>query len=108
MKKSLIAALMVGLLPMGAAFAQDQDQSGGAKPNRRAAMEKFNERFKEADANGDGKLTLDEAQAKMPMVAKNFNEIDADHKGYVTKQEVAKAMRKMMAERKADKAAGTN
>lgn len=103
MRKSLIAAVMVALLPMGAAFAQDQDS--GAKPNRRAAMEKFNERFKEADANGDGKLTLDEAQAKMPMVAQHFNEIDVDKKGYVTKQEVAKAMRKMMAEHKAEKAA---
>jgi Ca2+-binding EF-hand superfamily protein len=107
MRKSLIAALMVTLMPMGAAMAQDQPDPGAAKPDRKQAMEQFNKRFAEADANGDGKLTRDEA-AKLPFVASHFDEIDADKKGYVTKQEVAKAMRKMMAERKAAKAAASN
>ncbi|MBS0444906.1 MAG: EF-hand domain-containing protein [Proteobacteria bacterium] len=97
MKRTIVAAVAVALLSAGAAMAQDQ---GGGKAAR---GEKFSERFDAADANGDGKLTLEEAQAKMPMVAKHFDEIDVDKKGYVTKAEVAKAMRKMMAERKAQK-----
>jgi Ca2+-binding EF-hand superfamily protein len=97
MNKSMIAAVLAVLLPVGAAMAQDQGTTKAARG------EKFNERFSEADVNGDGKLTLEEAQAKMPMVAKHFDEIDVDKKGYVTKAEVAKAMRKMMAERKAQK-----
>ncbi len=41
-------------------------------------------RFKAADKNGDGKLTLEEAKAGMPRVAKAFDKIDTDKKGYIT------------------------
>jgi len=41
-------------------------------------------RFKSADKNGDGKLTLEEAKAGMPRVAEGFSRIDAEKKGYVT------------------------
>ena len=41
-------------------------------------------RFKAADKNGDGKLTLEEAKAGMPRVAKAFDRIDTDKKGYIT------------------------
>ena len=41
-------------------------------------------RFKSADKNGDGKLTLEEAKAGMPRVAQGFNSIDTEKKGYVT------------------------
>ena len=37
-----------------------------------------------ADPNHDGKLTLEEAKAGMPRVAKNFDRIDVDKKGYIT------------------------
>ena len=46
------------------------------------------ERFAAADKNHDCKLTLTEAQAGMPRVAAHFNEIDVDHKGYVTVAEI--------------------
>ncbi len=98
MKKLMLAGLLAALLPVSASFAQD-----AAKPDRKAMAQQFNQRFTEADANGDGKLTREEAQAKMPKVAAHFDEIDVDKKGYVTKQEVMKAMRKMAAERKAAK-----
>ena len=45
-------------------------------------------RFAAADKNGDGKLTLEEAKAGMPRVAKNFDRIDKDKKGYVTLDEI--------------------
>lgn len=42
------------------------------------------ERFKAADTNHDGKITLEEAKAGMPRVAMAWDKIDVDKKGYVT------------------------
>jgi hypothetical protein len=55
-------------------------------------------RFAAADKNHDGKLTLQEARGGMPGVAKNFNLIDTDHKGYVTLDEIKAAASKRLAE----------
>jgi Ca2+-binding EF-hand superfamily protein len=46
------------------------------------------ERFKAADKDGDGKLTLAEAKAGMPKVAKGFDKIDKEKKGYVTVEQI--------------------
>jgi hypothetical protein len=46
------------------------------------------QRFANANVTHDGRLTLEQAQAGMPMVAQNFAEIDVDHKGYVTLPEI--------------------
>ncbi len=62
-------------------------------PEERAA--RLEKRFKEADKDGDGKLTLDEAKAGMPRVAEHFAEIDKDKKGYVTLDEIKAAMATM-------------
>jgi hypothetical protein len=53
--------------------------------------EKAAGRFKDADANSDGQISLDEAQAKMPKVAENFSTLDADKNGSLSKQEFKKA-----------------
>ena len=82
------AAMATALLAAGAASAQD-------KPDRKDRIEQFNKRFAEADTNSDGRLTREEAQGKMPYVASHFDEIDADKKGYVTKADVAKMLKKM-------------
>lgn len=50
-------------------------------------------RFKAANTTNDGKLTLEQAKAGMPRVAKNFDKIDTDHKGYVTLQQIKDAMK---------------
>ena len=51
-------------------------------------------KFKAADKDSDGKLTLDEAKAGMPRIARGFDKIDAGKKGYVTLDEIkAKAGR---------------
>jgi len=44
-------------------------------------------RFAKANKDGDGKLDKEEAKA-MPMVAKHFDEIDADKDGTVTREEL--------------------
>ena len=47
-------------------------------------------RFKAADKNGDGKLTLEEAKAGMPRIAAVFDKVDTEKKGYLTLAEVLK------------------
>jgi Ca2+-binding EF-hand superfamily protein len=42
------------------------------------------DRFDQANTTNDGHLTLDQAKAGLPRVAKNFAAIDKDNKGYVT------------------------
>ena len=51
-------------------------------------------RFKAADKNADGKLTLQEAKAGMPRVADAFGHIDAEKKGYVTLDQIKAIMLK--------------
>jgi Ca2+-binding EF-hand superfamily protein len=44
-------------------------------------------RLKQADTNGDGMISQKEAQA-LPMISKHFAEIDANHDGQVTFEEL--------------------
>lgn len=66
------------------------------------------ERFRKADANGDGRLSSAEAQA-LPRLAKHFEQIDANHDGFVTRDEMRAAhdqMRDKREQHKDAKAAG--
>ncbi len=44
--------------------------------------------FKHLDSNGDGQLSLSEAQANAPRLAAHFNEIDTDHNGQISQDEL--------------------
>ena len=48
----------------------------------------FQQRFDKANTSHDGHLTLDQAKAGLPSVAKHFSAIDKDKKGYVTVEEI--------------------
>ncbi len=50
------------------------------------------DKFTAADLDHDGLLTRDEAKG-MPRVLKNFDEIDANHDGKVSLQELAQFMK---------------
>ena len=80
--------------PTAPQAAPGAGQGGGnaqqLTPEQRQA--RLEQRFKEANKKGDGKLTLDEAKAGFPRVAENFAEIDKDKKGYVTLDEVKAAL----------------
>ena len=52
------------------------------------ARQTWTQRFADANQAHDGHLTLDEAKAGYPMIAKHFNDIDVDHKGYVTENDL--------------------
>jgi hypothetical protein len=67
-----------------------REEISQAKATRRADMKaRFDERFKEADANNDGQLSLDEVQARMPRLADRFTALDKDKNGMLSKEEMA-------------------
>ncbi len=49
------------------------------------------ERFKQADVNGDGRISREEAEKGMPGVARRFDQIDANKDGVVTLEELQAA-----------------
>ena len=70
-----------------------QDEIRNARATRRdhtrgEMKDRMAERFKEADANNDGQISLDEAQAKMPRLAERFTALDTDKNGMLSKEEL--------------------
>ncbi|WP_411882314.1 EF-hand domain-containing protein [Polaromonas sp. YR568] len=64
-----------------AATAHAQAPNAARLDKARTELQK---RFDAADANRDGKLTREEAQAKMPRIYKNFDAIDTAHAGTIS------------------------
>ncbi len=52
--------------------------------------------FRAADANGDGFLSPEEARAKYPNLAKNFQQVDRDGDGRISQREFLQAKRAML------------
>jgi Ca2+-binding EF-hand superfamily protein len=48
----------------------------------------FAERLRTADTNGDGMISRAEAQAGLPMIARHFDQIDANRDGQITQDEL--------------------
>ena len=59
-----------------------------AQAENSAIAKEITARFKAADKNADGQLSLEEAKAGMPRVAKGFDKIDLEKKGYVTLEQI--------------------
>jgi hypothetical protein len=64
------------------------------KSDAHGARMTWEHRFEQANLAHDGHLTLEEAKGGYAVVAKHFEDIDADHKGYVTENDI-KAWRVM-------------
>lgn len=65
------------------------------RDHRRGEMKaRMDEHFKQTDANGDGQLSLDEVQAKMPKLAERFTTLDADKNGTLSKDELKRGGRR--------------
>lgn len=60
--------------------------------HRAKAKTEMKARWDKADANGDGALSRDEAQAS-PHLAKKFDAIDADKNGQISQEEIAEYMK---------------
>jgi len=87
MKQHLYTVIAVTVLSMfsTAAFAGDD---GDAKAR---VAKRVDEAFTRLDTNKDGKLSHDEA-SKGRRIAKHFDDIDADHDGFVTRAELGAAI----------------
>jgi Ca2+-binding EF-hand superfamily protein len=72
-----------------------QEEMKQARDNRRQMYgdmkEKAEARFKEADVNADGQLSLDEVQSKMPKLGDRFTTLDKDKNGMLSKEELKQA-----------------
>ena len=77
---NLRALSIMSLLALGT-LAHAQSPNAGRLEKARTELQK---RFEVADANKDGKLTREEAQAKMPRIYQNFDAIDTSHSGAIT------------------------
>jgi Ca2+-binding EF-hand superfamily protein len=75
-RSAIALFMMLGTTLSGVALAQAP------------SPQKIEEKFKAADVNHDGKLTLEEAKAGMPRVAKAFDKIDVEKRGYITLEQL--------------------
>lgn len=82
LKTTLLASLFAAA---SASAAYAEAPADGPKGDR---AHKMHEHFKNADKNGDGKISREEANASMPRIAKHFDAIDTDKDGQVTKEEL--------------------
>jgi NADH dehydrogenase FAD-containing subunit len=89
MFKHTMIALMLAV-PVAAFAAGDTATPAGKPAAQTATKAKAPGRaaFNRADANHDGFLTREEAQKGMPRVAKNFDRIDTDKDGKVSRDEL--------------------
>lgn len=81
-----ISAILLGALPCLAVAA---DQSAGAKKEQEA---KFDQIFRVLDTNNSGKLSKAEVELKAPAILENFDQMDANHDGGLTKKEIKDAL----------------
>lgn len=77
------------------------------KSRKQARKHKAEERFSKADTDHDGSLTRDEAdKGGLKRIAQNFDAIDANKDGKVTKEELRAYYRASMGERRQGKSRG--
>ncbi len=64
--------------------AQGQSESLSTQPAATQAPMTLRRLFANADKNGDGRVTKDEAKGHLPVTYLSFEEIDADKRGWIT------------------------
>jgi hypothetical protein len=108
---SLLTAYALALASAGsvamAQTAPTPPASATEAPRTHARMS-LNEHFAAANTTNDGHLTLDQAKAGMPSIARRFAAIDKDNKGYVTLDEIHAFYREQRAARHATDTDKTN
>jgi Ca2+-binding EF-hand superfamily protein len=69
-------------------FLTREEMQKTRKAHHEQLREKMEERFKAADTNSDGQLSLDEVQTQKPQLAERFGELDQDKNGLLSKEEL--------------------
>jgi Ca2+-binding EF-hand superfamily protein len=111
---TLVIALALSGTPL-LGLAADDTQPSDQKPEHmrqeckaspqecRERMQKhMQEWLKKVDKDADGSISREEAQANAPRVAKHFDEIDANHDGKVTAEELKAHHQKMREQHRAE------
>ena len=108
MKRMTAVVLCAGVAMLMAGVARAEGDATGKEPGKGRKHGDFLERFQKADANKDGKLSLDEfkTMSKKPdaEAEKMFKAADTDNDGFLTPAEL-KAARQKRAAQKHDNAA---
>lgn len=76
------------------ATEQAPGAAGGIPANRQPSDQQVGKQFQAADANGDGKLSKEEAKTSMPGVFRNFERIDTKGQGFITQEDLLLAMKR--------------
>ncbi|MDO8349898.1 MAG: hypothetical protein Q7S94_01960 [Gallionella sp.] len=82
MGKWVVGVLLVAMPCM--AWSAEQAAS-------RNQAQRFNQMFRNLDSNNTGKISRAEAESKAPAIAENFDQIDVDHDGGLTRKEIKDA-----------------
>jgi Ca2+-binding EF-hand superfamily protein len=89
MKFTLLLSMLAALLASATAYTQTMRANAGATPRPHYQLSKFDQQFMAADKDGDGALSRQEAEnAGMRRVVENFDRIDINHDGKVTRAEL--------------------
>ena len=86
MRRCLSLLILCSSILSGSVWAADAPKPDAAPTH--AAHKTWQQHFTEANLAHNGHLTLEEAQAGYAEVSKHFEDIDADHKGYVTENDI--------------------
>jgi hypothetical protein len=89
--KKLLAALLL-CCASTITFAQSAGPEAGNAQRMEHMAQQLQTRFANANTTHDGKLTKQQAEAGMPMVARHFDEIDTQKAGYITLPQIAAFM----------------
>ncbi len=83
--RSLLCLLILPAL-LSPVWAEAAPKADAPAPHH--ARQTWEQRFSQANQAHDGHLTPEEAKSGFPLVARHFDDIDVDHKGYVTQNDV--------------------
>lgn len=88
---------MPGMAGMSGAGAPSGERATQMMERFQQMRQQEQEKFKSADKDGNGSLSKEEAQQGMPQLAKNFDKIDANHDGQVSRDEIKQYYQSHMA-----------
>lgn len=93
MQYVLLSMLIGALFGGGMAIAQSPTEPAPLQKTPRY-LAKFDEQFKAADKDGDGALTRAEAEsANLTRIVNHFDQLDANHDGKATRDEIRALIR---------------